>query len=170
MYPERLNLGAGSGGGPDSLDHTHSVDGTYSISANQLELLSRPSVPASYPGPNVITILAAGMGTDGLVNVRGSQGVRITSGPPLLPPTSSDATDGVEVIASEAQKITIQRGLLPVDQKIELTPSGISVDAGIGEITIQSLTKITLSVAGGLSTITLGPEGVTIQGTLVKIN
>jgi hypothetical protein len=118
----------------------------------------------------VITILAAGMGTDGLVNVRGSQGVRITSGPPLLPPTSSDATDGVEVIASEAQKITIQRGLLPVDQKIELTPSGISVDAGIGEITIQSLTKITLSVAGGLSTITLGPEGVTIQGILVKIN
>jgi hypothetical protein len=170
MYPERLNLGAGSGGGPDSLDHTHSVDGTYSISANQLELLSRPSVPPSYPGPNVITILAAGMGTDGLVNVRGSQGVRITSGPPLLPPTSSDATDGVEVIASEAQKITIQRGLLPVDQKIELTPSGISVDAGIGEITIQSLTKITLSVAGGLSTITLGPEGVTIQGILVKIN
>jgi hypothetical protein len=170
MYPERLNLGAGSGGGPDTMDHTHSVDGTYSISANQVELLSRPSVPPSSPGPNVITILAAGMGTDGLVNVRGSQGVRITSGPPLLPPTSSDATDGVEVIASEAQKITIQRGLLPLDQKIELTPSGISVDAGIGEITIQSLTKITLSVAGGLSTITLGPEGVTIQGILVKIN
>ena len=169
MYPERLNLGAGSGGGPDTMDHTHSVDGTYSISADQLELLSRPSIPPS-PGPNVITILAAGMGTDGLVNVRGSQGVRITSGPPLLPPTSSNSTNGVEVIASEAQNVTIQRGLLPVDQKIELTPSGITVDAGIGEVTIQSLTKITLSVAGGLSTITLGPEGVTIQGILVKIN
>jgi hypothetical protein len=170
MNPERYDIGGGSGGGPGTLDHTHSFDGAYSISASQLELLSRPSVPPTSPGPNVITILAAGMGTDGLVNVRGSQGVRITSGPPLLPPTSSDSTNGVEVIASEAQKITIQRGLLPVDQKIELTPSGITVDAGIGEITIQSLTKITLSVAGGLSTITLGPEGITIQGILVKIN
>ena len=170
MYTERLDLGAGSGGGPDTLDHTHSFDGSYSISASQLELLSRPSVPPSSSGPNVITLLATGMGTDGLVNIRGSQGVRITSGPPLLPPTASDATNGVELIASEAQKVTIQRGLLPVDQKIELTPTGITVDAGMGQITIQSLTKITLSVAGGLSTITLGPEGVTIQGILVKIN
>jgi len=57
-----------------------------------------------------------------------------------------------------------------VDQKIEMTPSGITLDAGMGTVTIQSLTQITLSVAGGLSTITLGPEGVTIQGVLVKIN
>ncbi|MBV8416709.1 MAG: hypothetical protein JO251_15995 [Verrucomicrobia bacterium] len=170
MESDKHPLGAGSGGGPDTTDHIHSFDGIYSIAANQVELLSRPPLPPGSPSPNVITILAAGRATDGLVNVRGSQGVRITSGPPLLPPTSSDSTDGVEVIASEAQKITIQRGLLPVDQKIELTPSGITVDAGIGEVTIQSLTKITLSVAGGLSTITLGPEGVTIQGILVKIN
>src|ERR1700687_523281 len=32
MYPERLDHGAGSGGGPDTLDHTHSFDGSYSIS------------------------------------------------------------------------------------------------------------------------------------------
>ena len=57
-----------------------------------------------------------------------------------------------------------------MDQKIEMTPSGITLDAGMGTVTIQSLTQITLSVAGGLSTITLGPEGVTIQGVLVKIN
>jgi hypothetical protein len=170
MDSDRLYFEGGSGGGPDSIDNSHSFDGTYSITANQVELLSRPPMPPATAAPNLITILAAGMGTDGLVNVRGSQGVRITSGPPLLPPTSSDSTDGVEVIASEAQKITIQRGLLPVDQKIEMTTSGITVDAGVGEITIQSLTKITLSVAGGLSTITLGPEGVTIQGIIVKIN
>ena len=170
MDPDKPSLGAGCGGGPDTTDHIHSFDGTYSISANRVELLSRTPMPPASPSPNVITILAAGMGTDGLVNVRGSQGVRITSGPPLLPSTSSDSTDGVEVIASEAQKVTIQRGLLPVDQKIEMTPTGITVDAGMGQITIQSLTKITLSVAGGLSTITLGPEGVTIQGIIVKIN
>jgi len=73
-------------------------------------------------------------------------------------------------MVGETQNVTIQRGLLPVDQKIEMTPSGITLDAGMGTVTIQSLTQITLSVAGGLSTITLGPEGVTSQGVLVKIN
>jgi hypothetical protein len=106
----------------------------------------------------------------GQVNVRGDQGVRLTAGPPPLPPTDSDSTNGVEIMVGETQNVTIQRGLLPVDQKIEMTPSGITVDAGMGTVTIQSLTQITLSVAGGLSTITLGPEGVTIQGVLVKIN
>jgi hypothetical protein len=58
-----------------------------------------------------------------------------------------------------------------VDQKIEMTPSGITVDGGAMPVTIQSLTQIKLSVCGGLSTITLGPDGVTIMGLpLVKIN
>jgi hypothetical protein len=108
---------------------------------------------------------------DGRIEVRGSQGVRVTAGPPLLPPTTSDSTNGVEIIVGEIQNVTIQRGLLPgIDQKIEMTPSGITVDAGTMPVTIQSLTQITLSVAGGLSTITLAPEGITIQGVLVQIN
>jgi hypothetical protein len=113
MDIDGLEFGAGSGGGPETADHSHSFDGTYSIAANQVELLSRPPMPPAVPGPNVITILAAGMGTDGLVNVRGSQGVRITSGPPMLPPTSTDSTNGIEIIGSEAHNVTIQRGLLP---------------------------------------------------------
>jgi type VI secretion system secreted protein VgrG len=161
---------AGWGGGPDPTDHSESFDGRYSIVANQVEFLSRPPMPPAVPGPNVITLLAAGLGMDGKVDVRGSQGVRITAGPPLLPPTTSDSTNGVEIVVGETQNITVQRGLLPVDQKIELTPSGMTIDAGLGKVTIQSLTQITLSVAGGLSTITLGPEGITIQGLLVKIN
>ncbi len=157
-----------AGGGRDLVQ---SVDGAYVVSANQIEFLSRPPLPIIPPGPSVITLLAAGMTPDGQVNVRGSQGVRITTGPPLLPPTESDSTNGVEIVVSEAQNVTIQRGLLPgVDQKIEMTPSGITVDAGTMPVTIQSLTQITLSVAGGLSTITLGPEGVTIQGILIQIN
>jgi hypothetical protein len=156
------------GGGRDS---TQSVDGAFVVTANQVEFLSRPPLPPLVPGPCVITLLAAGMMPDGQVNVRGSQGVRITAGPPLLPPTDSDSTNGVEIVVGEAQNVTIQRGLIPgVDQKIEMTPSGITVDAGAMPVTIQSLTQITLSVAGGLSTITLGPQGVTIQGILVQIN
>jgi len=164
------HLGGGMGGGPDTANHVESVNGAYSITANQVELLCRPPLPPAIPGPSVITLLAAGMGTDGTVNVRGSQGVRITAGPPLLPPTASDSTNGVEMIVGETQNVKIQRGLLPVDQKIEMTPSGITIDAGIGTVTIQSLTQITLSVAGGLSTITLTPTGITIQGLLVQIN
>jgi hypothetical protein len=162
--------GGGTGGGPATGDHSKSVDGTFSVAANQVTLLSRPPLPPSIPGPNLISILAAGNSTDGLVNVRGSQGVRITAGPPPLPPTDSGSTNGVEIEVGETQNVTFQRGILPIDQKIEMTPSGITVDAGMGTVTIQSLTQITLSVAGGLSTITLGPEGVTIQGLMIKIN
>jgi hypothetical protein len=163
--------GGGSGGGPDSVaNHIETFDGSYAISANQIEIASIAPMPPAIPNPSLITILAGGMGIDGKVDVRGGQGVRITAGPPPLPPTTSDSTNGVEVMVGELQNVTLQRGLLPIDQKIEMTPGAITVDAGVGTVTIKSLTQITLSVAGGLSTITLGPEGITIQGLLVRIN
>lgn len=169
MAEEMTKTGGGSGGGP-SPNRAESVNGTYAIKANQVELLCLPPLPPAIPGPSVITLAATGLMMDGLVNVRGSQGVRVTAGPPMLPPTSSDSTNGVEAIVGEAQNITLQRGLLPgVDQKIEMTPSGITVDAGAMPVTIQSLTQITLSVAGGVNTITLTPEGITIQGLMVTI-
>jgi hypothetical protein len=89
----------------------------------------------------------------------------------MLPPTTSSSTDGIEVIASEAQKITIQRGLIPaVDQLIEMDPGSIMIDGGVGTITVQSLTEIKLQVAGGVSSITLTPAGIIIQGPIVMIN
>jgi hypothetical protein len=171
MNPESAPLGGGTGGGPTSCDRSHYVTGTHGVSANQIELVSRPPLGAGIADPSVITLLAAGEGTDGLVNVRGSQGVRITAGPPLLPPTSSESTDGVEIVTGELQKVTLQRGLLPaVDQKIEMTPDAITIDAGKGKVTIQSLTEITLSVAGGVTRIKLGPEGVTIEALQIKLS
>ena len=164
-------IGGGTGGGPDSQDRIESADGSFSISANQVQILSRPPLPPGIPMPSVITIAAPGMGLDGRIDVHGSQGVRITAGPPPLPPATSDSTNGLEIIVGEIQNVTIQRGLLEgVDQKIEMTPSGITVDGGGMPVTIQSTTQITLSVAGGMSTITLAPEGITIQGILVQIN
>jgi hypothetical protein len=171
MAKDESYQGAGSGGGPETADHAHYFDGIYSIAANQIEMLSRPPLPPAPPGPNVITLLAAGLAPDGKVNVRGSQGVRITAGPPPLPPTASDSVNGVEIMVGEAQSVTIQRGLIPgVDQKIEMAPGNITVDAGVGTVTIQSLTEITLSVAGGMSSITLTPAGIIIQGLLIQIN
>lgn len=170
MDEKQKQLGGGSGGGEVTTDHTHSFDGTYSLSANQLEILSRPPLPPAPPSPSLITVLATSMTLDGKVDIGADQGVRITAGPPLLPPTGSDATNGVEAVVGETQNITLQRGLLPgVDQKIEMTPNGITVDAGAMPVTIQSLTQITLSVAGGMNTITLTPEGITIQGVLITV-
>jgi hypothetical protein len=175
MKPETNNSGAGSGGSPVEIaelvtQNTDNYDGVYALGANRIELMARPPLPPAPPQPSNITLLASGLGIDGKVDVRGSQGVRITSGPPMLPPTTSDSTNGVEIIASEAQNVTIQRGLIPVvDQKIEMTPGAIMVDGGAGTITIQSLTEIKIQVAGGVSSITLTPMGI-IKGPLVMIN
>ena len=162
----------GSGGGDSSTHHSPEYsDGAYSVVANQIEFITRPPLPPTAPLPCVISVLAAGLEPNGRVEIRGSQGVRVTSGPPMLPPASSTSTNGIELIASEAQNVTIQRGLIDaVDQKIEMAPGSITIDAGAGTITIQSLTEITLSVAGGLSTIKLTPAGIQIQGILVQIN
>jgi len=171
MIPELVNDGAGTGGGPDSKFRHFSSEGRFSIAANQMLLLSRPPMPPVAPAPCVITIAAPGLGVDGKVDVMGTQGVRITAAPLGLVPTSSDSTNGVEIMVGETQNVTVQRGIIPgVDQTVEMTPAGITVDGGTMPVTVKSLTQITLSVAGGLSSITLGPEGVTIQGLLVKIN
>ncbi len=174
MHSSDEYVSGGSGGGPDSQDHSQSFDGSYKISARAVELMSRPPIPPASPGPNVIALLATdllGTGADGTVEVKGAKGVRVTAGPPAVVPTHSDSTNGVEILTGEIQNITFQRGLLPgVDQKIEMTPAGITIDGGACPITIKSLSGITLSVAGGISTISLSPAGVTIQGIIVKIN
>jgi hypothetical protein len=141
------------------------------VIANQLKFLSAPPVPPFDPAPYIISLLAAGMGTDGRVEVGASQGVRVTAGPPMLPPVSSESTNGVEVVVGETQNITIQRGMIPeVDQQILMAPGSILIDGGVGTVTIQSLTEVKLQVAEGLSSITLTPAGIIIQGLLVSIN
>jgi hypothetical protein len=173
MSQDKSERGGGSGGGDTQRDESRAFDGTYSVTANQLEFTSRPSLPPGIPTPCAITLLASDIANlNGNVNLHGMGGVRITAGPPPLPGTDSSSTQGVEIEVGELQKVTIKRGLIDgVDQTIEMTPSGITVDGGAMPITIQSLTEIKLSVAGGLSSITLGPDGITIMGLpIVKIN
>jgi hypothetical protein len=173
MSQDHHNFGGGSGGGDDTKDESRFFDGTFSIAANQVQFVSRPPLPPATPNPCAISLLASSvMDMSGYINLRGLAGVRITAGPPPLPEAESTSTQGVEIEVGEIQNVTIKRGLIDgVDQKIEMTPSGITIDGGAMPITIQSLTQIKLSVAGGLSTITLGPDGITIQGLpMVKIN
>lgn len=181
MNDER-NLGGGSGGGTgmdDDGNKLESATSTYQIAGNQVVLLSRaPVVPLKKPGPSRIVILAAGKFDtldDGNVDIRGSKGVRITAGPPALPPASpavsSESTDGVEIMVSGNQSIDLVRGdpKLPASQAIGLSPGQIVLWGGTGEIMITSKTKITLAV--GENSITIGPEGITIIGLpQVQIN
>lgn len=170
MPVEDKQQGGGSGGGPD-LDQHQEFMGTFGVAANQVSLVSRPPFPPAPAAPYVIKILAPGAGQDGFVDVRGSKGVRITTGPPPLPPTHSDSTNGMEVEVSEAQNITLKRGLIPmVDQKIEMAPGQITIDAGTGAIKIQSATNIEISCAMGVASIKLTPAAIILQGPIIMIN
>jgi hypothetical protein len=168
-------LTAGSGGGlGDDNDGNRSLacDSTFQISGTQVMLFSRKPLPLSPtpgPGPSRVTLLATGglptMQDEGTVDVRGAKGVRITAGgvaiPMLSPPVSDDGTNGVEVVVSEPQSITLQRGLSPLKQTIELAPNSITIDAGLTG---------TLTLKAGMSEIVLSPMGITIKGLLVEIN
>lgn len=170
MSSDRAPDGAGGGGGPLPGTQIVNTDGEYLIEGNQVTLVAQPPDPPAIPGRSIVTILAAGLGVDGLVDVRGSQGVRVTAGPPPALPAASATTNGVDVIAGQTGSIKLERGLLPVDQKIEMTPAGIKINAGSMPVTIESLTGITLSVAGGVAKIKIGPEGVTIEGLTLRLS
>jgi hypothetical protein len=168
--PNLAGFGGGTGGGGQASDRTKSIDGTFELAANRIALCARPPLPPAVPEKCVVTILSTGTGLDGLVDVRGSQGVRVTAGPPVALQTNSTSTNGVEIVVGATNNVTIQRGLLPTDQKIELTPTGITIDAGSMAVTIKSLSSIELSVAGGLTKLRLGPDGVTIEGITIRLS
>jgi len=162
---DKSSFGGGSGGGQNTQDHPRFQDGVYSITANAVEFVSRDPIPPATPEDCTITLLASSLTTlKGTVNLRGMSGVRVTSGPPVELDTISDSTNGIELMAHELHSVTIKRGLIDeVDQVITMTPSGITIDGGSQPVTIQSIQKITLSVAEGASTITLSPESIQVS-------
>ena len=164
-------IGAGSGGEEGDGHYTKIVDGAFVVGGATALINAAGSVGEGATSP-VVSILA-GAGTagapDGRVEVHGSQGVRITAGPPNQPQASDDSINGATVFVGETQIITLQRGMSNV-QEIQMQPTFIVVDGGTGSVQIMSTTKITLTVAGGTSSITLTPEGITIKGLLTQIN
>jgi hypothetical protein len=205
MNSDKQHLGGGSGGGTgmDDGNNLQSATCTYQIAGNQVVLLSRKQLPPAKPGPSRIVILAAGTlptcSDDGQVEVRGAIGVRITAGPSALPipglgpDIESASTNGVEIMVGEQQKVTIQRGLTPLAQKIEMTSDGITLQCGSTPaspsiaitpdgITLQCGTTpvspkiemtaegIILSAGGAMQAITIGVNGITvIEGGVVRI-
>jgi hypothetical protein len=174
MEENSINPGGGSGGADASGNKGHrmvSSEGTHETRANQISLVSWKNLLPTDDNESRIGLLAMGgldgaFIDDGTVDIRGCKGVRITSGPliPVINPIMSSAsTDGIEIETGESQSITIKRGQLPeIDQYITMTPSGITINAGLAG---------TLTLNAGLSQIVIGPAGITIIGLpLVQIN
>jgi hypothetical protein len=205
MNEDEQNLGGGSGGDTGMTadgNQIKSAAGTYQIGGNRVVLVSRPTLPPAKNTASRVILLAGGsvqggFMDDGTVDVRGCNGVRVTSGQPSKlmpfesPEASSDMTDGIELVTANNQTIMIQRGALvesSTTQTIELTATGIYIDAQVAVVSVKSATKITLSVAGGatsfemtptgitmsagngVSSIQLTPQGTTIKGLLTRIH
>jgi len=167
---EQAPLGAGSGGGGENTDYKQ---GDYGISAPTLCFTATGSKGKDARSP-VIAILAGGAdgAPDGRVAAHGSQGVRITSGPPENPPAANQEIDGIELQVNENQGITIQRGMYEdtTMNNITLDEFLTSVDGGTTEVFIRSQKKITLMVGSGMSSITLTEDSIIVTGLLIQLN
>jgi hypothetical protein len=171
VRPEQF-LGAGSGGDDGDGSYYHYFDGGYTLGGSQVTLhaIGTEGEGTDIEQP-VISLLAGGSAPDGRIYMHGSQGVRVTSGPPGQPKSGHKGINGVEVVVGETQSITLDRGLVDgVDQHIQMDPGLIVADGGSGTVALLSTTQITLSVAGGTSSIVLTPQGIVMQGPIITLN
>jgi hypothetical protein len=176
------HLGAGSGGGPGVTD-TASGDKYLTaqkelwLVGNQVHLQTGTSAGAETPEDYVIEMLAIDPGFDnGRIEMRGSQSVRITSGVPEGsggPPISNKKNNGVVIRAGDGQLVALVQGCdEEIDSGVVLNPQGnggIVMSSKEG-IDIVAGTRITISVAGGTSSITLTPSGIVMKGPIIRIN
>jgi hypothetical protein len=170
-------LGAGSGGDPPAAPQSVMVfksethEGGWGLGAQMLSLTANNDDPK---WPPVVSIFAGDWSDNpnSRVEAHATQGVRISCGPPRMPPASNPSITGIEIQTGDKQLLKITRGFTEASsQKIWLYPDSIQIDAGSAAygVSITSATMISLSV-GENSSILLTPAGVTIKGLLTKIN
>jgi hypothetical protein len=158
--------------------------------ANVITLLATGETPAG-TGPGGLVELRGNTG------VRITSGPPLG---PLLPTSSSSSTNGIELQAAEQQEVSLAQGVMAFPRSVRLdndgidiyggpsgtveisqgvpgigpdlkiAPTGITVDAATGMLTLQSETMITLKVAGGAASITLTPTGIQLKGVLIMLN
>jgi len=182
MNPYLTEFGGGSGGDgaapaqpcTKNTDE-HRIDGTYSNIANQLELRAEPPQPPAPIDPCKILLFASNPLThDGAVNLRGEAGVRISSGPAMLPPKPAIESTGIlglEVETCDLHSIKLTRGITPPNiQLITMTPTGgIAVDGAPLPVTVNSKTKIELDVVPGSITMTPASIQLSLGGSKISM-
>jgi hypothetical protein len=166
-------FGAGSGGGPGDGDHTKYYDGWHKAVSGQIGLWAEgiTDPPAK---PALIYLLSGLPGTsNGQINAHATQGIRLSVGQlPGAPTGENDSINGVEIQTGDTETIKITRGndANPAKGEITFNLDGIDVNGNVGNITMESLQMIKLAVAGGVSSITLTPTGIIMQGPIIQIN
>lgn len=166
------NDGGGSGGGPGEGVQSVTAEETYLITGNQVAIWANAPALAA-PPTSVITLLASGANDMGVVDVRGTHQVRVTTGATPVPATHSfvNPLPGVEVEVPATASISLQQGPAPAGAVIEMRPAlGITINAGVLPVTVQSDTEVVFRITGaGISEIRLTPDGVYISGPFVRI-
>jgi hypothetical protein len=164
-------MGAGSGGDGGSGNRFQHYDGWYSVGAGGISMCAtgRSGIHAL---PPVLQLFAGSLErADGQVSMRGSQGVRITSGQEGVP-SKNDEIKGVEIQVTDPQDISIMRGTDPdvSGEQIYMTSGWVNIRSGTGKITMVAADEITLTAGGGNSMIRMTSTGITIKGLITYIN
>jgi hypothetical protein len=163
-------MGAGSGGDGGSGSRFQHYDGWYSVAAGGISMCATGGVGTQARSPVLQLFAGSTDACDGQVVVRGSQGVRVTSGQDGLP-SKNDEIDGIEIQCTDPQRIKIMRGTDPdgTGEHIYLSSGLVSVLSGTGKITMDG-DEITLTAGAGNSLISMTSEGITIKGLITYIN
>jgi hypothetical protein len=164
-------MGAGSGGDGGSGNRFQHYDGWYSVGAGGISMCATGGVKTHARSPVLQLFAGSTDAPDGQVVVRGSQGVRITSGQEGVP-SKNDDINGLEIQVTDPQDITIMRGTDPSasGEQIYMTSGWVDIHSGTGKITMQAADEITLTAGGGNSMIRMTPTGITIKGLITYIN
>lgn len=174
------DLAAGAGSGGDGIttyhegkgDHIIHCAGIHGVAGGQVTIEAVDAMPPVNTMPPEVRVMAFNhMMDSGKIALRGTEGVRITAGTAPFPPMMNDSLNGVEVQVNDPQNIKLSRGLIPkVDQTIDMEPNAITIDAGIGTLTLQSMMEIVIQCANGVASIKLTPEAIILQGPMIMIN
>lgn len=167
-------FGGGSGGGPGDGDHTKYYEGWCKTVSTQIGLWAEGG-EATGNGLSPLIYLLSGLpgSADGQINAHATQGLRLTVGQlPMAPSSQNKDINGVEIQTGDTQKILITRGMDedPAQGQMTFDLPGIEINANAGSVNVKSLTMIKLGVAGGMSSITLTPAGIVMQGPIIQIN
>jgi len=180
MDSDEKKIGAGSGGGPAAHNDVRFVDGSFARTADQVTLFAFPGKTDATE--NSLELKAGGQ--NGLVGVYGTAQVIIRTGRQSVdsgwePPTPDESQipeelstgTGIVLYAPGQDPIRIRRGSHEEVQEIGLDQEGnIYLSPGLHGNLYLNAHLGSIYLTSGDSTIAIEPTGITIKGTLVKIN
>ena len=138
------------------LEKADAGDLTQTIQNNKTETIKKGDLTQTVEKGNRITKIK----TDDTETIEGKQTVEITGD------TSWTIKEGnkTETISAGNTTLEVSKG----DMETKVAMGNITVDAGTGKISITAAQEIKLTV--GSNSITIGPAGITVAGTMITLD